>query len=85
MPYIDFSEFRAESRNMHVHLEANPPVSPRLAGGRSVAGGRWQVEVVMVGDFYWELEGITAGGLQGSFRQGYADVVLKCGINNEGE
>lgn len=37
MPQIHFSEFRAESRNMHVHTEANPPISPRR--GSSVAGG----------------------------------------------
>lgn len=36
----------------------------------------------MVGDFYWKPEGVTAGGLWRSFRQGYADVVLKCSINN---
>lgn len=42
---------------------------------------RWQVELVMVGDFHWKRQGMTAGGLRESFRQGYAVVVLKCSIN----
>lgn len=45
----------------------------------------WQVEMVTVGDFCWKLEGITAGGLQGSFRQSSAEMGLRCGINNAGE
>lgn len=41
--------------------------------------------MVTVGDFCWKLEGITAGGLQGSFRQSSAEMGLRCGINNAGE
>lgn len=39
MPHIDLSKFKAESRNKCFHVEGDPPISPRLGGGRSVAGG----------------------------------------------
>lgn len=43
MPHIHYSKFRAESRNMHFHMEANLPIFPRAWQFSCWwFGGRWR-------------------------------------------